>query len=81
MQTFSCELLHCIVFLPNGLMVWRRYGMQYHGQMALQIGVLIAFTQLIPEHQVQVFGVLKARVKVRRAQILDQNTYLTPLTP
>lgn len=40
------------------------YGMWYHGQMALQIGVLVAFTQLIPEHQVQLFGVLKARVKV-----------------
>ncbi len=33
--------------------------------MALQIGVLVAFTQLIPEHQVQVMGVIKARVKVR----------------
>ena len=32
--------------------------------MALQIGVLVAFTQIIPEHQVQLFGVLKARVKV-----------------
>ena len=32
--------------------------------MALQIGVLVAFTQLIPEHQVQLFGVLKTRVKV-----------------
>ncbi|GJE85820.1 eukaryotic integral membrane protein [Phanerochaete sordida] len=39
------------------------YGQWYHGQMALQIGVLVAFTQLIPEHQVQLFGVLKARVK------------------
>jgi hypothetical protein len=41
-----------------------RYGMQYHGQMAVQIGVLVAFTQLIPEHQVQLFGVFRARVKV-----------------
>ncbi|KAI0082082.1 DUF1751-domain-containing protein, partial [Panus rudis PR-1116 ss-1] len=39
------------------------YGQRYHGQMALQIGVLVAFTQLIPEHHVQLFGVLKARVK------------------
>ncbi|KAF8460978.1 DUF1751-domain-containing protein [Russula ochroleuca] len=39
------------------------YGMQYHGQMAVQIGVLVAFTQLIPEHQVQLFGVFRARVK------------------
>ena len=38
--------------------------MRYHGQMSLQIAILVAFTQLIPEHQVQVFGVLKARVKV-----------------
>lgn len=39
--------------------------MRYHGQMAVQIGVLVAFTQLIPEHQVQLFGVIRARVKVR----------------
>ncbi|OBZ79453.1 hypothetical protein A0H81_01206 [Grifola frondosa] len=39
------------------------YGQQYHGQMALQIAVLVAFTQIIPEHQVQLFGVLRARVK------------------
>jgi hypothetical protein len=38
--------------------------MQYHGQMAVQIGILVAFTQLIPEHQVQLFGVFRARVKV-----------------
>ena len=37
--------------------------MEYHGQMGLQTGILVAFTQLIPEHQVQVFGVLKVRVK------------------
>lgn len=40
--------------------------MNYHGQMALQIAILVAFTQLIPEHQVQVLGVIKARVKVRQ---------------
>lgn len=43
--------------------------MEYHGQMALQTGILVAFTQLIPEHQVQVFGVLKVRVKVRLALV------------
>ncbi|CAG8686303.1 9885_t:CDS:2, partial [Acaulospora colombiana] len=32
------------------------YGMDYHGLMALQTGVLVAFTQLIPEHQLQFFG-------------------------
>jgi hypothetical protein len=38
--------------------------MEYHGQMALQTAILVAFTQLIPEHQVQIMGVIKARVKV-----------------
>jgi hypothetical protein len=39
--------------------------MNYHGLMGLQIGFLVAFTQLIPEHQVQIFGGLaKMRVKV-----------------
>lgn len=43
-----------------------RYGMPYHGLMGLQVGFLVAFTQLIPEHQVQIFGGLaKMRVKVR----------------
>lgn len=39
--------------------------MNYRGLMALQTGCLVAFTQIIPEHQVQVFGMLKVRVKVR----------------
>ncbi|GAA5829920.1 hypothetical protein JCM11251_007932 [Rhodosporidiobolus azoricus] len=40
------------------------YGMPYHGLSALQVGFLVAFTQLIPEHQVQVLGgVIKMRVK------------------
>lgn len=53
-----------------------RYGMQYHGQMAVQVGVLVAFTQLIPEHQVQVFGVFRARVKVCMTyRLLGQPTY------
>lgn len=39
--------------------------MQYHGQMALQTAILVAFTQIIPEHQVQIMGVIKTRVKVR----------------
>lgn len=41
-----------------------RYGMQYHGQMALFTSILVAFTQIIPEHQVQIFGFFRARVKV-----------------
>ncbi|ELU39843.1 eukaryotic integral membrane protein [Rhizoctonia solani AG-1 IA] len=40
------------------------FGMIYRGQSALQCGILVAFTQLIPEHQVQLFGVIKVRVKV-----------------
>ena len=40
--------------------------------MALQTGILVAFTQLIPEHQVQVFGVLKVRVKVRVTLLILQ---------
>ncbi|QRV97519.1 integral membrane family protein [Ceratobasidium sp. AG-Ba] len=39
------------------------FGMVYRGQSALQTGILVAFTQLIPEHQVQIFGVIKMRVK------------------
>lgn len=39
------------------------YGQWYHGQMTVQIGVLVAFTQIIPEHQVQLFGAIRARVK------------------
>ncbi|KAF8745217.1 hypothetical protein RHS02_01417, partial [Rhizoctonia solani] len=39
------------------------FGMIYRGQSALQCGILVAFTQLIPEHQVQLFGVIKLRVK------------------
>ncbi|KAI0361426.1 eukaryotic integral membrane protein [Trametes cingulata] len=53
-----CWLEYIVLGLPSIL-----YGQAYHGQMALQIGVLVAFTQIIPEHQVQLFGVLKARVK------------------
>ncbi|KAF7339318.1 DUF1751-domain-containing protein [Mycena sanguinolenta] len=53
------------------------YGMQYHGQMALQIAILVAFTQLIPEHQVQLFGVLKARVKTLPMAYLTLSTVLT----
>jgi hypothetical protein len=40
------------------------YGAPIQGQTALQTGFLVAFTQLIPEHQVQVFGKLRMRVKV-----------------
>ncbi|KAJ9122452.1 hypothetical protein QFC22_001877 [Naganishia vaughanmartiniae] len=39
------------------------YGPPIQGQTALQTGFLVAFTQLIPEHQVQIFGKLRIRVK------------------
>ncbi|KAL0951536.1 hypothetical protein HGRIS_008220 [Hohenbuehelia grisea] len=55
------------------------YGMEYHGQMALQIGLLVAFTQLIPEHQVQVMGFIKARVKVLPMGYLTISTVMTIL--
>jgi len=52
------------------------HGMQYHGQMALQTALLVAFTQLIPEHQVQVMGVIKARVKMLPMAYLTLSTIL-----
>ncbi|EIN13974.1 DUF1751-domain-containing protein [Punctularia strigosozonata HHB-11173 SS5] len=52
------------------------FGMEYHGQMALQTGILVAFTQLIPEHQVQVFGILKARVKALPMAYLTFSTVM-----
>ncbi len=77
----NADLLLCVsVFYISIGTDWfrsHRYGMQYRGQMALQIGILVAFTQLMPEHQVQVMGVLKARVKVR---ILETRTKLCLLT-
>ncbi|KAF9074805.1 eukaryotic integral membrane protein-domain-containing protein [Rhodocollybia butyracea] len=53
------------------------YGMYYHGQMSLQIGVLVAFTQLIPEHQVQFLGFLKMRVKSLPMTYLTISTVMT----
>jgi hypothetical protein len=63
--------VHVIIttLIHSSSLVSARYGMQYHGQMAIQTAVLVGFTQLIPEHQVQVMGVLKARVKVRTETI------------
>ena len=41
------------------------YGTQYHGLTALQTGYLVGLTQMIPEHQVQIFnGRLSFQVKV-----------------
>ncbi|CAK5280595.1 unnamed protein product [Mycena citricolor] len=52
------------------------YGMEYHGQMALQTAILVAFTQLIPEHQVQIMGIFKARVKSIPMAYLTLSTVL-----
>ncbi|KAF8922045.1 eukaryotic integral membrane protein [Mucidula mucida] len=53
------------------------YGMEYHGQMSLQIAILVAFTQLIPEHQVQLMGVIKTRVKNLPMAYLTVSTVMT----
>lgn len=42
--------------------------------MALQTAILVAFTQIIPEHQVQVFGFIKTRVKVSYNVLLNLGT-------
>ncbi|KAI9631800.1 eukaryotic integral membrane protein-domain-containing protein [Dioszegia hungarica] len=39
------------------------YGLPYHGLSGLQVGFLVAFTQLIPEHQIQLLGALRIKVK------------------
>lgn len=38
--------------------------------MSLLTAVLVAFTQVIPEHQVQIMGVIKTRVKVNALAVL-----------
>ncbi|KIJ22090.1 hypothetical protein PAXINDRAFT_95520 [Paxillus involutus ATCC 200175] len=53
------------------------YGMQYHGQMALLTSVLVAFTQLIPEHQVQIFGFFRVRVKTLPMAYLTFSSVMT----
>ena len=57
--------------------------MNYHGQTALQTAVLVAFTQLIPEHQVQFFGAFSVRVKVTLFSrvISPPLPFHTPLPP
>ncbi|KZT43744.1 DUF1751-domain-containing protein [Sistotremastrum suecicum HHB10207 ss-3] len=56
-------VLSWIEFVAFGYAETFLYGMEYRGQMALQTAVLVAFTQIIPEHQIQLFGVFKIRVK------------------
>jgi len=53
------------------------YGMQYHGQMSLLTAILVAFTQVIPEHQVQILGVIKTRVKQLPMAYLTFSTVMT----
>ncbi|OJA19558.1 RVIUP03 protein [Rhizopogon vesiculosus] len=53
------------------------YGMEYHGQMALFISLLVAFTQVIPEHQVQILGFIKVRVKRLPMAYLTFSTVMT----
>ncbi|KAF9535656.1 eukaryotic integral membrane protein-domain-containing protein [Crepidotus variabilis] len=68
--------VNCIEFIGTRNADLFLYGMPYHGQMALQIGILVAFTQLIPEHQVQLFGFIKARVKTLPMAYLTLSTVL-----
>ncbi|XP_006454080.1 hypothetical protein AGABI2DRAFT_189397 [Agaricus bisporus var. bisporus H97] len=68
--------LNWIEFMATGWSDQFLYGMQYHGQMALQIALLVAFTQLIPEHQVQIMGIFKARVKSLPMAYLTLSTVL-----
>lgn len=45
-------------------MLTAQYGTSFHGLMGLQTGFLVAFGQLIPEHQVQLLGgITTLRVK------------------
>lgn len=55
------------------------YGMEYHGQMALFISLLVSFTQVIPEHQVQILGFIKARVKRFPMAYITFSTIMTLL--
>ncbi|KAF5352652.1 hypothetical protein D9756_005977 [Leucocoprinus leucothites] len=68
--------LNWIEFIATGNADLFLYGMPYHGQMALQIALLVAFTQLIPEHQVQILGIIKARVKSLPMAYLTLSTVL-----
>ncbi|RSH88201.1 uncharacterized protein EHS24_000732 [Apiotrichum porosum] len=57
-------------------------GLPYHGLSGLQSGLLVAFTQIIPEHQIQLFGVLKARVKtIPGIYLLISNVLVIVLGP
>ena len=57
-------VLPCPPISTNPAPAWNRTGEPVRGSTALLTGYLVAYTQLIPEHQVQIFGRLKIRVKV-----------------
>jgi hypothetical protein len=70
MPSCSCKFSTYLLTAAPHILGRCRYGMEYHGQMALLISLLVAFTQVIPEHQVQILGFIKARVKVKKKRPL-----------
>ncbi|CAD6570324.1 MAG: hypothetical protein CYPHOPRED_003887 [Cyphobasidiales sp. Tagirdzhanova-0007] len=62
----AVNVLEHFVLRDSGVLL---FGQSYHGMMALQTGFLVAFTQLIPEHQVQLFGGL-AKLRVKQLPML-----------
>jgi hypothetical protein len=58
-----------------------RFGLPYHGLSGLQVGFLVAFTQLIPEHQLQLLGAIKVRVKVSSVFMRREVIAQTALKP
>ncbi|EAU92793.2 hypothetical protein CC1G_01838 [Coprinopsis cinerea okayama7 len=71
--TFAVNWIEYLLFGKPELFL---FGMKYHGQMAMHIGVLVAFTQIIPEYHVQVMGVLRARVKTLPMAYLGLSTVM-----
>ena len=53
------------------------HGMAYFGQTPLHIAILVAFTQAIPEHQIQIFMMFSARVKSLPMAYLTLSTVMT----
>lgn len=66
MEILSCTLTYTWMYvLAHGRLRFSSYSQEYRGQMAIQAAVLVAYTQIIPEHQIVLFGSnLKIRVKV-----------------
>ena len=69
---WGLALLLFAVFSKEALI----YGTQYHGLQALQVAFLVALTQAIPEHQVQILKKVKLRVKVSPTQPSPQRIVL-----